>query len=224
MTVSPTAAAHNATVTVQVHIEGLTPGVYVDTIRVKSDVSLTPPKQVIVTFTVTPTVGTPQIGLTSDSLLYIFKFSQLGSVFQTVTVFNVPGGCLDWQATANVPWLVPIPDTGTTVSGVQIRADAVGLPLGRSYGKVIFTSSTAVNSPVELPVTLWVWTFGDANGDGLISISDCIYIINYIFSGGPAPVPIFITGDVDCNREITVSDAVYLLNYVFSGGPPPCLF
>lgn len=30
---------------------------------------------------------------------------------------------------------------------------------------------------------------GDANGSGSISMSDPVYLINYIFGGGPAPVP-----------------------------------
>jgi hypothetical protein len=89
---------------------------------------------------------------------------------------------------------------------------------------VIFTSAEASNSPVTLPVVVWVYTFGDADGSGYISIGDCVYILNYIFGGGPAPVPIFITGDVNCDRTISIGDCVYLLNYLFGGGPAPCLF
>ena len=59
---------------------------------------------------------------------------------------------------------------------------------------------------------------GDADGNLIITISDAVYIINYIFSGGPTPC----NGDADCNCIITISDAVYLINYIFSGGPAPC--
>ena len=31
---------------------------------------------------------------------------------------------------------------------------------------------------------------GDANGDGAVSVTDIFYLINYIFAGGPPPVPI----------------------------------
>jgi len=62
---------------------------------------------------------------------------------------------------------------------------------------------------------------GDADGSGTVTISDAVYLINYIFSGGPAPNPL-LSGDADCSGAVTISDAVYLINYIFSGGPAPC--
>ena len=62
---------------------------------------------------------------------------------------------------------------------------------------------------------------GDADGSGIISISDAVHLINYVFNGGPAPDPL-PSGDVDCSGSITISDAVYLINYVFAGGAAPC--
>ena len=62
---------------------------------------------------------------------------------------------------------------------------------------------------------------GDANGDGSVNVSDAVFIINYVFSGGNPPVPYEI-GDVNCDTKVNVSDAVYLINYVFSGGHAPC--
>jgi hypothetical protein len=61
---------------------------------------------------------------------------------------------------------------------------------------------------------------GDADGNGIITISDAVYLINYIFAGGPAPSPLS-KGDADCNGIITISDAVVLINYIFAGGPAP---
>ncbi len=62
---------------------------------------------------------------------------------------------------------------------------------------------------------------GDADNGGVITISDAVYLINYIFSGGPAPCPPR-NGDADCSGAVTISDAVYLINYIFAGGPAPC--
>ncbi len=59
---------------------------------------------------------------------------------------------------------------------------------------------------------------GDANGDGLVSVSDVVYLIAYIFSGGPAPV---CDSDVDGSGGVSISDAVYLISYIFAGGPIP---
>jgi len=61
---------------------------------------------------------------------------------------------------------------------------------------------------------------GDASGDGAINVADAVYLINYIFKGGAAPVPECI-GDADGSGGISIADAVYLIDYVFRGGPPP---
>jgi len=62
---------------------------------------------------------------------------------------------------------------------------------------------------------------GDANGDCKVMVSDVIYLVNYLFKGGPASNPVE-AGDANCDDEVTVSDVVYLINYLFKGGPPPC--
>jgi hypothetical protein len=64
-------------------------------------------------------------------------------------------------------------------------------------------------------------TCGDANGDSGIDVSDAVFLIAYIFSGGPAPSPMAY-GDVNCDSAIDISDAVYLISYIFSGGSAPC--
>ncbi|MCC6963511.1 MAG: VCBS repeat-containing protein [candidate division Zixibacteria bacterium] len=65
------------------------------------------------------------------------------------------------------------------------------------------------------------WIRGDADGDGSIAISDAVYLVNYIFAGGPVPAPI-TSGDPDCSGAISISDGIYLINYIFGGGPAPC--
>jgi hypothetical protein len=62
---------------------------------------------------------------------------------------------------------------------------------------------------------------GDANGDGSIDVSDAVFLISYIFSGGPAPDPL-AAGDANCDGEVDISDAVFLISYIFSGGLAPC--
>jgi hypothetical protein len=61
---------------------------------------------------------------------------------------------------------------------------------------------------------------GDANGDGVINVSDVVYLVNYLFIGGPPPCPL-AAGDVNSDGITNVSDVVYLINYLFIGGPPP---
>ncbi|MGB5138745.1 MAG: Ig-like domain-containing protein [Candidatus Zixiibacteriota bacterium] len=62
---------------------------------------------------------------------------------------------------------------------------------------------------------------GDADGNLIVSISDGVYLINYIFASGPAPITPR-GGDPDCNGLTSISDAVYLINYIFASGPAPC--
>jgi hypothetical protein len=62
---------------------------------------------------------------------------------------------------------------------------------------------------------------GDANGSATVNISDAVYLIAYIFTGGPAPNPL-LSGDANCDSAVNISDAVYLIAYIFSGGPAPC--
>ncbi len=62
---------------------------------------------------------------------------------------------------------------------------------------------------------------GDADGSGAVDISDAVYLIQYIFTGGSAPNPL-LAGDADGSGAVDVSDAVYLAQYIFAGGPAPC--
>jgi hypothetical protein len=69
-------------------------------------------------------------------------------------------------------------------------------------------------------ITVRPYLSGDANHDGIIDISDVVYLINYLFVYGPEPDP-YASGDATCNGEVDASDVVYLINYLFIGGPPP---
>src|SRR3989338_8370446 len=61
---------------------------------------------------------------------------------------------------------------------------------------------------------------GDADEDSRLTISDGIYILNYLFRGGPAPECIEMA-DFDENNLITMGDAIKLFKFLFQGGPGP---
>jgi len=65
------------------------------------------------------------------------------------------------------------------------------------------------------------WVCGDADSSGEVDIDDAVFLITYIFAGGPAPDPIE-AGDADCSDAIDIDDAVYLITYIFASGPAPC--
>ncbi|MCC6963938.1 MAG: SBBP repeat-containing protein [candidate division Zixibacteria bacterium] len=105
-------------------------------------------------------------------------------------------------------------------------------PSGCAY---VTGSTASVNFPIVAPydgsmaltdafltkICLPSYVCGDADGSGSVTVSDVVYLINYIFAGGPAPNPL-LSGDVDCTGAVSISDAVYLINYIFAGGPAPC--
>ncbi len=61
-------------------------------------------------------------------------------------------------------------------------------------------------------------TKGDADCNGTLSIGDAVFIISYIFGGGPES-PVAGAADADCSGAVSIGDAVYLINFIFGGGP-----
>ncbi|MGB5107635.1 MAG: hypothetical protein WBP29_02415 [Candidatus Zixiibacteriota bacterium] len=61
---------------------------------------------------------------------------------------------------------------------------------------------------------------GDVDGNAIITISDAVYLINFIFAGGPRPFNV-CSADADGSNFLTISDCVFLLNWMFAGGPAP---
>ncbi len=76
--------------------------------------------------------------------------------------------------------------------------------------------------PVDtlLVITESAFIRGDANGDKVIDVGDVVYLINYLYRGGPAPNPL-ASGDTNSDGTVDVGDVVYLINYLFKGGPAP---
>jgi hypothetical protein len=88
---------------------------------------------------------------------------------------------------------------------------------------ITLTVTDDADAQFEMTITLHIreYSCGDADGNGVTNVSDAVYLISYIFGGGPPPDPL-LSGDLDCNGIVNVSDAVYLIAYIFGGGPPPC--
>lgn len=80
--------------------------------------------------------------------------------------------------------------------------------------------TTNILTARELYRQLFVVISGDADRNGVVDVVDAIYLINYIFMGGPAPSPVKVA-DVNADCEINIADVVYLIRYVFSGGSAP---
>jgi hypothetical protein len=73
---------------------------------------------------------------------------------------------------------------------------------------------------------VFVWTSsgtlcGDANADSRFTAADVIYLVNYVFKGGPGPV-VPGHGDTNCDGVTSSADIIRLVNFVFKSGTPPC--
>jgi len=62
---------------------------------------------------------------------------------------------------------------------------------------------------------------GDVTNNGVIDVGDVVYLINYLYRGGPEPQPLLCGGDCNHDDIVNVGDVVYLINYLFRGGPIP---
>jgi hypothetical protein len=136
----------------------------------------------------------------------------------------------------NVTLTLSIPYVGwgtwTSFDGIYTRILIVGDP-GQPYGNGVWFTYQGIGKLESVETTDWNDTSinahityiasdcGDFDGSGSINISDIVYVIRHIFSGGVAPIDIH-GGDVNCDGACDISDLVYLLAYIFSGGPAPC--
>ena len=109
--------------------------------------------------------------------------------------------CLDWSSSTDDSWAA--------------TADSTSID---SIPWTIWNSETV--EFVGGSVTIMPVACGEANGDFAINIADAVYLINYIFKGGPPPEPSCI-GDADGDGAVNIADAVYLVNYIFQSGPDP---
>ena len=63
---------------------------------------------------------------------------------------------------------------------------------------------------------------GDATGNDIINILDITRLINYLYKGGPPPIPYgTCSGDPNANCIVNILDITYLINFLYKGGPPP---
>lgn len=108
-----------------------------------------------------------------------------------------------WDSTLEIPVETTFWPPNTVLQFVE--------PTGTNSFAPIFVKGCLKFSP---------FLHGDANSDRLLNASDVIYLVNYLFKGGPEPNPL-TSGDSNCDGRVSVGDVIYLINYYFKGGPPP---
>jgi len=89
-----------------------------------------------------------------------------------------------------------------------------------TYSVIFIASDGSLADSARVHISVIAYIRGDANRDGRVTVADVVYLVGYLFKGGPAPVPLG-AGDANRDGKITVEDCVYLINFLFKGGPPP---
>jgi bacillolysin len=116
-------------------------------------------------------------------------------------------------------------DQGGSLAGSGLVLSAGGLLTGTppTSGQISFTGVVAdiAGSHNEKPFSFIIYVCGDADNSASVDISDVVYLLAYIFSGGSAPTPLG-SGDANCSGGADISDVVHLISYIFSGGEEPC--
>ena len=113
--------------------------------------------------------------------------------------------------------------TTTTLGWHVISSGGTQATIGTDkilLGTVVQTAIGEVSSPNYIVHQGFWQNFGptcrsgDVNGDGLISIADAVYIINYIFGSGPDPKQ-GCSADYNGDGLVSIGDAVAILNLLF---------
>lgn len=73
-------------------------------------------------------------------------------------------------------------------------------------------------NPIGVPAK--VFHRGDPNDDGATNITDGIYLLNFLFLGGPGPT-CMESADSNDDGEVNITDGIFILNFLFLGGPSP---
>lgn len=121
----------------------------------------------------------------------------------------------NWGDGETSDWIGPYP-SGDQVTAMH-KCKIPGSYSIRANVKDEYDAEPEYWSPVK---TVEVVRIGDANDDGTSNVGDAVFLINFVFKGGPAPEP-NLRGDANCDHGTNVGDAVYVINYVFKGGPAP---
>src|SRR5574341_435869 len=158
-----------------------------------------------------------------DSIGLVFNTIQEGSSYDTTLDVSVPP-----DAEKDIVITIPIPHPGTyniRVVPHDTGHFVIDFRQGSNSrtviaGGIITNTDTSITYTVEvLPASRGDVNKSGGNGD----IVDIVFLVNYVFKGGPAPDPKPL-GDVDCGGipRIGLADIVYLVNFVFRHGPAPC--
>ena len=154
-----------------------------------------------------------------------FRFLDLGDEVSQFWFLTVPTGAADrlFEGGSRVLWSTM---TFKVQDSTTICIDTCFWP---PSDRLIFASASGAWPPKIWNAYLGTEEYcfsvgygipGDADGSGIVDISDALYMLNYLFRQGPPPVS-FGAGDANCDNDLGILDPLHLLNYLYRDGPPP---
>lgn len=135
----------------------------------------------------------------------------------SLAVTGVTGAAITGVSGAEFAYTVTV-STGTGVGTIRLDltavgaiADGVGHPLAGTY-------TTGEHYTIVPPEPQFIR--GDANADFGVNIADAVFILDHLFTQGPAPT-CRDTADTNDDGMLNIADPIALLGYLFSQGLPP---
>ena len=152
---SPSSGSAPSVISIRPDINGLTEGVYVDTVIVTSDDADNSPQYLVV---VLDLIKLPPI-IEYDPVSFFISAVQGGANpdDEVLEIWSdVPGSDLNWTISNSESWLSPSPASGSSGESTILSFDITGLAYGIHYDTVVISDPNAENDPQKVPVTLQV--------------------------------------------------------------------
>ncbi len=168
----------------------------------------------IITITVTESGNHAPVLGTLDTFYYAFTSDTL----KIPVTASDPDSTIPTLSVLNLPRNASFVDNRNGTGLFRFKPDSLQKD---SIYSVTFRASDGTLTDNHL-AKIQVFSFlpGDANGDQKVGLADVVYLVNYVFKSGAAPVPLE-AGDTNKDGKVSLADIVYLVNFVFKGGPPP---
>jgi len=145
LSASPAFGTAPSNVSVFANSTGLATGTYYDTIVVSDPNATNNPVSVPVKLILNE--PPPTIELSDDYFTFFAVADSSNPDDQFLTVYNIGGGTLNWNATHSQSWLDILPSSGSDGTTITLSIDITGLPYGIYWDTIEVSDPAATNDP-----------------------------------------------------------------------------
>lgn len=175
ISLSPESGTNSNTLTVTASTEGLEPDTYEGNITIESNAGTEYcPIRLV--------VGSQVPVLTADPLLIDFKLEEGETGKEELRISNNGGGFLEWEVSADEPWITLSPENGTNSGTVDLAVDTYGLSPGEEYKGTITIESNVENE--KCIIYLNVLQEGEDIGKPILAVDPDPLFLNFTLAEG----------------------------------------